>query len=59
MALVLALAIFAARAFDVYRAEGRRPRGALFVAALLAVLSGAAAIWPDASGSCRPQTSRN
>jgi hypothetical protein len=47
VAAALAMALMAARAFDVYRGEGRRPRGSLAIAALLALAAGLTALWPS------------
>ncbi len=46
VAASLALAILAAQAFDVYRIRGRRPRGSLAAAGLLAFFAGLTAAWP-------------
>lgn len=49
VALALALAIFGAWGFDAY-CRRKRPRGMLGIAAGLALVAGAAAIWPGAAG---------
>ncbi len=49
VALTLALAIVAARGFDVYAAR-KRPKGMLGIAVALTAAAGAAALWPAGAG---------
>ena len=51
VALVFALAVLSALAFDACRRAGRRPRGMVAVALLLTAAAGVCALWPDRSGA--------
>lgn len=50
VAIVLALAVLSALAFDRFRASGRSPRGALVAGGVLALLAGLAAVFPADAG---------